>query len=100
TVAPSSGANGTTVDVVDLYFNTPARRKFLKTEQTEFGHCAEVVRRIALSRPDVTFSLTHNGKTIDHWAVNDIAKRSAHILGNEFSSARLPLEETAGPLHL
>lgn len=100
TVAPSSGATGTTVDVVDLYFNTPARRKFLKTEQTEFGHCTEVVRRIALSRPDVSFSLTHNGKTIDHWAVNDIAKRSAHILGNEFSSARLALEESAGPLHL
>lgn len=100
TVAPSSGAPGTTVDVLDLYFNTPARRKFLKTEQTEFGHCAEVVRRIALSRPDVSFSLTHNGKTIDHWAVNDIAKRSAHILGHEFSGARLPMEETAGPLHL
>ncbi len=100
TIAPSSGATGTTVDVLDLYFNTPARRKFLKTEQTEFGHCAEVVRRIALSRPDVAFSLTHNGKTIDHWAVNDIAKRSAHILGHEFSGARLPLEEAAGPLHL
>lgn len=100
TVAPSSGSQGTTVDVQDLYFNTPARRKFLKTEQTEFGHCAEVVRRIALSRPDVAFSLTHNGKTVDHWSVNDIAKRSAHILGNEFSGARLPLEETAGPLHL
>jgi DNA mismatch repair protein MutL len=100
TVSPSSGATGTTVDVQDLYFNTPARRKFLKTEQTEFGHCAEVVRRIALSRPDVAFSLSHNGKTIDHWAVNDIAKRSAHILGSEFSGARLPLEETAGPLSL
>jgi DNA mismatch repair protein MutL len=99
-VSPSSGATGTTVDVQDLYFNTPARRKFLKTEQTEFGHCAEVVRRIALSRPDVAFSLSHNGKTIDHWAVNDIAKRSAHILGNEFSGARLPLEEAAGPLRL
>lgn len=100
TVAPSSGSQGTTVDVQDLYFNTPARRKFLKTEQTEFGHCAEVVRRIALSRPDVAFSLTHNGKTVDHWSVNDIAKRSAHILGSEFSGARLPLEESAGPLHL
>ncbi|MNR87758.1 DNA mismatch repair protein MutL [compost metagenome] len=100
TVAPSSGAPGTTVDVQDLYFNTPARRKFLKTDQTEFGHCAEVVRRIALSRPDVSFSLSHNGKTVDHWTINDIAKRSAHILGHEFSEARLPIEETAGPLHL
>lgn len=99
-VRPSSGAIGTTIDVQDLYFNTPARRKFLKTEQTEFGHCAEVVRRIALSRPDVAFSLTHNGRTIDHWTVNDIDKRSAQILGNEFANARLPLEESAGPLRL
>ena len=97
---PSSGAVGTTIDVRDLYFNTPARRKFLKSEQTEFGHCAEVVRRIALSRPDVTFSLSHNGKTVDHWNASETAKRSAHILGNEFAEARLPLDETAGPLHL
>jgi DNA mismatch repair protein MutL len=99
-VTPSSGAIGTTVDVQDLYFNTPARRKFLKSEQTEFGHCAEVVRRIALSRPDVAFSLSHNGRTIDHWNVAEIAKRSAHILGSEFAGARLPLDETAGPLRL
>ncbi len=99
-VTPSSGAPGTTVDVQDLYFNTPARRKFLKTEQTEFGHCAEVVRRIALSRPDVAFSLTHNGKTVEHWNVGEFAKRSAHILGDEFAGARLALEEAAGPLRL
>jgi len=99
-VVPSSGAPGTTVDVRDLYFNTPARRKFLKSEQTEFGHCAEVVRRIALSRPDVAFSLSHNGKTIDHWNASAVDKRSAHILGTEFAGARLPLDETAGPLRL
>ena len=74
---PASGAQGTIVDVQDLYFNTPARRKFLKSEQTEFGHCAEVVRRIALARPDVSFSLTHNGRTVDHWNVSEIARRSA-----------------------
>ncbi len=99
-VMPSSGAPGTTIDVQDLYFNTPARRKFLKTEQTEFGHCAEVVRRIALARPDVAFSLSHNGKTVDHWNANEIAKRSAHILGDDFANARLALEEIAGPLRL
>lgn len=99
-VVPASGAPGTTVDVRDLYFNTPARRKFLKSEQTEFGHCAEVVRRIALSRPDVAFSLTHNGKTIDHWNASEVDKRSAYILGNEFANARLSLDETAGPLRL
>jgi DNA mismatch repair protein MutL len=99
-VTPASGAQGTTIDVQDLYFNTPARRKFLKTEQTEYGHCAEVVRRIALARPDVSFSLSHNGKTVDHWNVAEFAKRSAHILGDEFANARLPLEEAAGPLRL
>jgi DNA mismatch repair protein MutL len=99
-VAPSSGAPGTTVDVQDLYFNTPARRKFLKSEQTEFGHCAEVVRRIALARPDVAFSLSHNGRTIDHWGVSEMAKRSAHILGDGFAQARLALDESAGPLRL
>jgi DNA mismatch repair protein MutL len=97
---PSAGAPGTTVDVQDLYFNTPARRKFLKSEQTEFGHCAEVVRRIALSRPDISFSLSHNGKAIDHWNVSDIAKRSAQILGDDFANARLALDEVAGPLRL
>ncbi|RJG07032.1 DNA mismatch repair endonuclease MutL [Noviherbaspirillum cavernae] len=99
-VTPSSGATGTTIDVRELYFNTPARRKFLKSEQTEFGHCAEVVRRIALSRPDVAFSLSHNGKTIDHWNTSAIDKRSAHILGSEFATARLSLDESAGPLRL
>ncbi|WP_334188372.1 DNA mismatch repair endonuclease MutL [Noviherbaspirillum sp.] len=99
-VTPSSGTLGTTVDVRDLYFNTPARRKFLKSEQTEFGHCAEVVRRIALSRPDVSFSLTHNGKTVDHWNTSEIDKRSAYILGNEFANARLSLDESAGPLRV
>jgi DNA mismatch repair protein MutL len=100
TATPASGATGTTVDVQDLYFNTPARRKFLKSEQTEYGHCAEVVRRIALARPDVTFSLTHNGKTVDHWNVGALDKRCAQILGDDFAAARLALEETAGPLRL
>jgi DNA mismatch repair protein MutL len=99
-VSPSSGAFGTTIDVQDLYFNTPARRKFLKSEQTEYGHCAEVVRRIALARPDVSFSLSHNGRTIDHWNVSEAAKRSAQILGNDFAEARLQLDEAAGPLRL
>ncbi|MFA9274909.1 MAG: DNA mismatch repair endonuclease MutL [Candidatus Aquirickettsiella gammari] len=99
-ITPASGAQGTTVDVQDLYYNTPARRKFLKSEQTEFGHCAEVVRRIALARPDVSFSLSHNGKTVDHWNVSAIDKRSATILGDNFASARLPIDESAGPLRL
>ncbi|MDQ9168848.1 DNA mismatch repair endonuclease MutL [Oxalobacteraceae bacterium R-40] len=97
---PSSGPCGTTIDVRDLYFNTPARRKFLKSEQTEYGHCAEVVRRLALARPDVVFSLSHNGKTADHWKGSDLQKRCAQILGAEFASACLAVDETAGPLRL
>jgi DNA mismatch repair protein MutL len=100
TPTPSSGALGTTIDVKDLYYNTPARRKFLKSEQTEYGHCAEVVRRIALARPDVSFQLTHNGRTVDHWNVSEIARRSAQILGDGFAEARLPVDETIGPLRL
>jgi len=100
TPTPSSGALGTTIDVKDLYYNTPARRKFLKSEQTEYGHCAEVVRRIALARPDVSFSLTHNGRTVEHWNTSEIARRSAQILGDGFAEARLPVDETIGPLRL
>ena len=99
-VTPTSGAPGTTVDVQELYYNTPARRKFLKTDQTEFSHCADVVRRIALARPDVSFTLTHNGKTVDHWNQASLDKRSAQIMGNDFSEARLSLEQVAGPLRL
>ena len=61
---PASHAPGTTVEIRDLYFNTPARRKFLKSEATEFAWCEEAFKRIALSRPDVAFSLQHNGKII------------------------------------
>ncbi|MEO7497446.1 MAG: DNA mismatch repair endonuclease MutL, partial [Massilia sp.] len=100
TVAPSSGPLGTTIDVQDLYFNTPARRKFLKSEQTEYGHCAEVVRRIALARPDVSFTLSHNGRTIDQWGVSELAKRSTHILGSEFGDARLAIDQVGGALRL
>ncbi|WP_145649925.1 DNA mismatch repair endonuclease MutL [Pseudoduganella lurida] len=100
TVQPSSGAPGTTVNAQDLYYNTPARRKFLKSEQTEFGHCAEVVRRIALARPDVAFTLTHNGRTVDHWMASDMARRSAQILGEAFAEARLGIDEGAGVLRL
>ncbi len=98
--APCSGGVGTTIDVQNLYFNTPARRKFLKTDQTEFGHCAEVVRRMALARPDVHFSLLHNGKNVGLWNATSLAKRSTHILGDAFAQAHLQLSQQAGPLHL
>ncbi|MGB4911989.1 MAG: DNA mismatch repair endonuclease MutL, partial [Candidatus Dechloromonas phosphoritropha] len=61
---PAALMAGTVVEMRDLYFNTPARRKFLKAEGTEFAHCADAVRRLALTRPDVAFSLTHNGRNL------------------------------------
>ena len=64
TVQPAAHPDGTTIEVLDLFFNTPARRKFLRTEKTEFNHIDEVIRRIALACFDVSFSLTHNGKMI------------------------------------
>ena len=60
--APAAIASGTTVTAQELYFNTPARRKFLRTEATEWGHCDEAFRRIALAHPDVGFTLSHNGR--------------------------------------
>ena len=96
TLSPVSGAQGTTVDVRELYANTPARRKFLKSEQIEYGHCAEVVRRIALSRPGIRFNLSHNGKTTAQYLANNLSQRCHQILGETFLSSTLPVDITAG----
>ncbi|KVT06424.1 DNA mismatch repair endonuclease MutL [Burkholderia ubonensis] len=97
-LAPAAGAVGTTIEVRELYFNTPARRKFLKSEQTEFGHCVEMIRRAALARPDVAISVLHNGKAVEHWNATEPTQRIAKILGEGFATAYLPLDERAGPL--
>lgn len=97
-LSPAAGATGTTIEVRELYFNTPARRKFLKSEQTEFGHCLEMIRRAALARPDVAISVLHNGKAVEHWNATEPAQRVAKILGDSFATAHLPLDEQAGPL--
>ncbi|MEB2486966.1 DNA mismatch repair endonuclease MutL [Burkholderia multivorans] len=97
-LSPAAGAVGTTIEVRELYFNTPARRKFLKSEQTEFGHCVEMIRRAALARPDVAISVLHNGKAVEHWNATEPAQRVAKILGDGFATAHLPLDERAGPL--
>ncbi|MDT6960499.1 DNA mismatch repair endonuclease MutL [Cupriavidus sp. SZY C1] len=99
-VQPASGGVGTMIDVQHLYFNTPARRKFLKSEQTELGHCLEMIRRAALARPDVTISVHHNGKPLEHWNAGDVATRTAQVLGSDFARARLALDEGADALHL
>ena len=97
-LTPSAGAIGTVIEVRELYFNTPARRKFLKTEQTEFGHCLEVVRRAALSRPDVAISVLHNGRAVEHWNTMAPAQRIGKVMGEGFAHAHLPVDEAAGPI--
>jgi len=99
-VEPAARQPGTTVTVADLYFNTPARRKFLRTEATEFGHCEGVFQRVALARPDVALLLKHNGRVSAHYRTQTVGERVAAILGKEFSAASLPVEAEAGTLSL
>ena len=98
--APASLAAGTVVEMRDLYFNTPARRKFLRTEATEFGHCDEAFRRIALSRPDVGFTLQHNGRVIHHLKPQPAGARAAALLGDDFAAAAIEVAADAGALRL
>jgi len=85
-LAPAARATGTTVEVRELFFNTPARRKFLKTESTELAHCVEAVRRHALVRPELSFSLWHDGKAIGRWARASAAARADELLGAGFAA--------------
>ena len=97
---PAALMAGTVVEMRDLYYNTPARRKFLKAEGTEFAHCADAVKRLALTRPDVAFSLTHNGRNLFQLAPADSARRIADILGDDFLGAARRLEVAAGALSI
>jgi DNA mismatch repair protein MutL len=99
-VSPAALDAGTIVEVHDLYFNTPARRKFLKTENTEFGHCEDAFTRVALSRPNVGFLLQHNGKAMTRLAANTPQQRITDVLGSEFASQSVWLEEESGGLRL
>lgn len=89
---PAAHPDGSTVDVVDLFFNTPARRKFLKTHKTEFTHIDELIKRMALSHHEVAFKLTHNGKTIRQLPVQSIEKRIDAICGKGFISDCVAVE--------
>jgi len=89
---PAAHAAGSTVDVEDLYFNTPARRKFLKTEATELAHCAEAFHRTALVRPDVAMTLRHNGRVTAHYPAADLATRIAAVMGDAFPRSARPVE--------
>ncbi|MDR3214040.1 MAG: DNA mismatch repair endonuclease MutL [Azoarcus sp.] len=82
--APAALNRGTVVDVADLYYNTPARRKFLKREATEYAHCDEAFRRIALARPDVGMQLSHNGRVIHRLPAGEARARIAALMGDDF----------------
>jgi DNA mismatch repair protein MutL len=101
---PAAHPVGTSVEVRDLFFNTPARRKFLRTEKTEFGHLEEVIKRLALSRFDVAFSLKHNQKVIHNLRPADTQaaqeKRVASVCGPAFMQQALHIEMEAPGLKL
>jgi len=102
--APAAHAEGTSVEVRDLFFNTPARRKFLKSEATEFGHLETVVRRIALARHDLDVELKHNGRTVLSLrsAIDPagITRRLQELTGPEFLEHAFYLEQSGGGLKL
>ncbi len=83
-LVPAARGVGTSVEVRELFFSTPARRKFLKTEATEFAHCVEAVRRHALARPEVGFTVWHDGKLAQQWRRTSSAQRVIDVLGTEF----------------
>ncbi|WP_425260693.1 DNA mismatch repair endonuclease MutL [Rubrivivax sp. RP6-9] len=97
---PAARAVGTTVEVQELFFSTPARRKFLKTDATELAHALDAVRRHALARPDVGFAVWHEGRLVAQWRAADEATRIADVLGRDFIAASRPLAVAAGPLQL
>ena len=100
TVEPAAATTGTAVEVRDLYYNTPARRKFLRTEGTELGHCEEVFKRIALSRPEVAMHLRHNGRAQWRLSPQSFGERAQMLLGGDFDAASLALDENAGSIRL
>ena len=103
TPEPASHPQGTTVEVRDLFFNIPARRKFLRTERTEFGHIEEFVRTAALARPEVEFRLAHNGRAtlwLKSAAGRFEADRLAKLLDEAFIESALKLDQSGAGLHL
>lgn len=103
-VSPAPHPRGTTVEVRDLFFNTPARRKFLRTEKTEFNHLDDVVKRLALSRFDVAFNLRHNNRIVYAWRAGDSQlereRRVAQVCGPGFMENAVFIEMERGNMRL
>ena len=99
-IEPTSLSTGSTIEIHELYYQVPARRKFLKSESTEFAHCNDMVQRLALANPGVQFTLTHNGRAQMRLLAGDLAKRAAAILGDDFVASGLPVDEGFGGLRL
>ena len=97
---PASLTQGTVVDARDLYSNIPARRKFLKTEATEFAHCEDVFKRIALVQPNIEFSLQHNEKLRHQFHIADVHQRVESVLGSDFIQSVSFINEQAADIRL
>jgi DNA mismatch repair protein MutL len=99
-LSPAARGVGTSVEVRELFFSTPARRKFLKSDATELAHCVDAVRRHALTRPDVGFTVWHEGKLVQQWRRASPEQRLHDVLGAEFMAQSRPVALDAGPLRV
>ena len=97
---PAARATGTTVEVKELFYSTPARRKFLKTDATELAHCVEAVRRHALARPEVGFAIWHEGKLVEQWRATTLEQRLADVLGEDFLAQSIAVNYSAGTVRV
>ncbi|WP_118784400.1 DNA mismatch repair endonuclease MutL [Neisseria lactamica] len=100
--SPTAAAHpvGTTIEAAELFFNTPARRKFLKSENTEYAHCATMLERLALAHPHIAFSLKRDGKQVFKLPAQSLHERIASIVGDDFQTASLEIDSSSGALQL